>query len=83
MATPFHWLRPTCATSYPASVNACMGNCLSEHLVSCMASTSVPERSSQEITLSARARIEFTFQVANRMTSPYFSMLTASICAYR
>src|SRR6185437_9404936 len=43
-----------------------VGNCSSEHLVSCMASTSTSPRSSQSSTRGSRVRIELTFQVARR-----------------
>lgn len=66
IATPFHWLRPTCATSYPSSRNRSYGNCSSLHLVSCIASTSTSDRWSQSRIRSVRARTEFTFQVAMR-----------------
>jgi hypothetical protein len=44
-----------------------VGNWSSAHLVSCMASTSISARAIQSTTRSTRARIEFTFHVANRM----------------
>ena len=45
---------------------ACVGNCASVHLVSCIASTSTSARASQSVTRSTRERIELTFQVASR-----------------
>src|SRR6476661_9834640 len=45
------------------------GNWSSRHLVSWSATTSTSLRSSQAATRSARERIEFTFQVANRMVT--------------
>ena len=71
MATPFHWLKPQCTTSYPMAANGMVGNWSSVHLVSCMASTSTSARSSQSVTRSTRARMELTFQVASRMATGY------------
>ena len=67
MATPFHCEWPCVTTSYPSASNGITGNCSSLHFVSCIASTSTPERSSQAVTRSTRVRIEFTFQVASFM----------------
>src|SRR5690625_1652676 len=68
-ATPFHWLNPWWATSKPASWKGSAGNWSSRHLVSWIASTSVPDRSRKASTRSSRARMELTFQVAIRMAS--------------
>ena len=67
MATPFHWLKPCSASSYPASSNGAAGNCSGLHLISCIASTSTSSRTIQSTTRSTRVRIELTFQVAMRM----------------
>src|SRR4051812_15129530 len=71
IATPFHWLKPQCTTSYPIAANGIVGNWSSAHLVSCIASTSTSARSSQAVTRSTRARMLLTFQVARRTASAY------------
>jgi len=69
IATPFHWLSPCASTVKPASSKASYGNCSGLHLISCIASTSMPSRTAKSTVRTTRARIELTFQVAMRMAS--------------
>ena len=66
IATPFHWLVPAAATSYPRDWSPISGSWSSRALVSWRASTSTSWRCRNASTRSMRDRSELTFQVAMR-----------------